>query len=64
MNETLEKILEYLEKIKEYSKRIEVMTAWYMEKKKILVQYAGDKKVYELIDSPSWDWSKARYFVA
>lgn len=63
MNETLEKIYECLEKIKEYSKRIEVMHAWYLGKK-VLVQYAGDSKTYELIDSPSWDWSKARYYVA
>ena len=63
MNETLEKIIEYLDKIKEYSKRIEVMYAWEMGKK-ILVQFTGDSKTYELIDSPSWDWSKARYFVA
>lgn len=56
MNETFEKIKEYLERIK-------VMSDW-LAGKKVLVKYAGDPKVYELIDSPSWDWDKARYFVA
>lgn len=55
MNETLEKIKEYLERIK-------VMTAW-LAGKRILVRYEGDLRTYELIDSPSWDWSKTRYFV-
>lgn len=55
MNETLEKIKEYLERIK-------VMTAW-LAGKRILVRYEGDLRTYELIDSPSWDWSKVRYFV-
>jgi len=56
MNETLEKI-------KEYAERIKVMTAWLIGKK-ILVKFVGDEKIYELVDSPSWNWSKARYFVA
>lgn len=54
---------ETLEKIKEYLERAKVMTAWIMGEK-ILVEFVGDSKTYELIDSPSWDWSKARYFVA
>lgn len=63
MEETILKVEETLEKIKEYAGRIKVMSGWLVGKK-ILVKYVGDPKVYELVDSPSWDWSKARYYAA